>query len=227
MEITPSVEIFSSAFGFDRRQNEVRVMRVLWLVIILAAIAAAAGWFLKNAGGFSAREQPSAVETWIAGRARAMAMPSNAKTRVNPVANSPEVLAEARAHWADHCAACHANNGSGDVEMGKHMYPPAPDMRQPGTQQLTDGELFFIIQNGIRLTGMPAWGGGSAHDERDSWKLVRFIRHLPRLTADEVHEMEQLNPKSPEDLKEEQQERDFLNGNGDTPNEHAEHQHHH
>jgi hypothetical protein len=105
------------------------------------------------------------------------------------------------------------------------MYPPAPDMRQSGTQQLTDGELFGIIQNGIRLTGMPAWGGGFAHDERDSWKLVHFIRHLPQLTAYEEKEMQQLNPKSPVDLKEEQRERDFLNG--DTPNEHAQHEHHH
>ena len=56
------------------------------------------------------------------------------------------------------------------------MYPPAPDMRRAETQQLTDGELFYIIQNGVRLTGMPAWGGSggdvSAHDEEDSWKLV-------------------------------------------------------
>jgi mono/diheme cytochrome c family protein len=200
-------------------------MKFLWLALILVAIAAAGALVLTNARGFSVREKPTALEEWVARRARAMATPADAKARVNPIPSSPEVLAEARAHWADHCAACHANNGSGDVEMGKRMYPPAPDMRQPGTQQLTDGELFFIIQNGIRLTGMPAWGGGSAHDEQDSWKLVHFIRHLPQLTADEEKEMQELNPKSPDDLKEEQQERDFLNG--DTPNEHAPHEHHH
>ena len=108
--------------------------------------------------------------------------------------------------------------------MGKHMFPPAPDMRQPETQQMTDGELFFIIQNGIRMTGMPAWGSGSQHDQQDSWKLVRFIRHLPQLTAAEEREMQALNPKSPDELKEEQEERDFLNG--DQSHEHAEHHHH-
>jgi mono/diheme cytochrome c family protein len=200
-------------------------MKILWLVLILAAVAGAGALVLKKARGFSAREKPTALEGWIARRARTLATPADAKARVNPIPNSPEVLAEARAHWADHCAACHSNNGSGDAEMGKRMYPPAPDMRQPETQQLTDGELFFIIQNGIRLTGMPAWGGGAAHDEQDSWKLVRFIRHLPQLTADEEKEMRELNPKSTDDLKEERQERDFLNG--DTPNEHAQHEHHH
>jgi hypothetical protein len=96
-------------------------------------------------------------------------------------------------------------------------------MRQPETQQMTDGELFYIIQNGVRLTGMPAWGGGSGHDEQDSWKLVRFIRHLAELTAEEEREMQGLNPKSPDELKEEQNEREFLNG-GES-NEHV-HPHH-
>lgn len=196
-------------------------------VIVVALVGG--GIFVLSARGFSARESPGVVERWIARRARAMATPAGAKDRANPVPDSPEVLAEARAHWADHCAGCHANNGSGDAEMGKRMYPPAPDMRQAETQQLTDGELFFIIQNGIRMTGMPAWGA-SNHDEHghaaeDSWKLVRFIRHLPRVTAEEEHEMRGLNPKTPDELKEEQEEKDFLNG--EEPHEHTEHEHSH
>ena len=194
--------------------------------LALAVAAAGSGLvFLKTrANGFSARAQPSMVERLAARQARAMALPPGARERANPVADSTEVLEEARAHWADHCAACHANNGSGDVEMGKNMYPKAPDMRQPETQQMTDGELFFVIQNGIRMTGMPAWSSGSQHDEQDSWKLVRFIRHLPQLTADQEQEMQSLNPKSPDELKEEQEERDFLNG--DQSHEHTEHHHH-
>jgi mono/diheme cytochrome c family protein len=197
------------------------------LVIAVALVGGVV--FVMGARGFSARESPSALERWVARRARAMAVPADARERVNPVANSPEVLAEARAHWADHCAGCHANNGSGDVEMGKRMYPPAPDMRQAETQEMTDGELFFIIQNGVRLTGMPAWGGSNhdeqGHDAQDSWKLVRFIRHLPQVTAEEEHQMQSLNPKSPDELEEEQEEKTFLNG--ENPNEHTEHEHHH
>jgi mono/diheme cytochrome c family protein len=185
--------------------------------------------FVMGARGFSAREHPSRVERWVARRARAMAAPANARDLANPVPDSLEVLAEARAHWADHCAGCHANNGSGEIEMGKRMYPPAPDMRQADTQEMTDGELFFIIQNGVRLTGMPAWGasnpGEHSHDEEDSWKLVRFIRHLPQITPEEEREMQSLNPKSPDELKEEQEEKEFLNG--EEPHEHAEHEHHH
>jgi mono/diheme cytochrome c family protein len=203
--------------------------RVIWGLIGAAAlcIAAAAASFVflvTRTNGFSARAQPSALEGWLARQARAMAVPAGARDTKNPTPDSPETLAEARAHWADHCALCHANDGSGDSEMGKHMYPPAPDMRKPETQNLSDGELFYIIQNGIRFTGMPGWGGASDHDAEDSWKLVRFIRHLPAVTLEERKQMEKLNPKSPEELEEEEQEERFLKGEStDEPHEH----HHH
>jgi hypothetical protein len=71
---------------------------------------------------------------------------------------------------------------------------------------------------------MPAWGGGSGHDEEDSWKLVHFIRHLPKLTFEEKKEMEKLNPRGPEDRQEEEEEQEFLNG-GDI-HEPTEHHHH-
>jgi hypothetical protein len=79
------------------------------------------------------------------------------------------------------------NDGSGNTEIGQNLYPKPPDMRQAETQNLTDGEIYYIIHNGIRLTGMPAWGDPGKDD--DSWKLVLFIRHLPRMTSQEMKEM--------------------------------------
>lgn len=192
---------------------------------LLAVQVLIAGMMLTQARGLSAREDPTAVERWIARRARDAALPSEAKSRANPIPKSPDVLADARAHWADHCASCHANDGSGENTMGKHMYPQAPDMRKAGTQNLSDGELFYIIQNGIRLTGMPGWGSGSSHDVEDSWKLVHFIRHLPDLTVEERKQMEKLNPKGPDEWKEEQEEENFLKGEG--TNEPQQQHHHH
>jgi mono/diheme cytochrome c family protein len=202
-------------------------MRWRWFLagtIAFPLMAGAVTWMVlkTRANGWSARMPPTRFEAFLAAEARSLSMPAAAVRRTNPVSDSPVVLAEARAHWADHCAICHSNDGSGDAPMGKGMFPPAPDMRQPPTQRMTDGELFYVIENGIRLTGMPAWGGAGDH-EQDSWKLVRFIRHLPQLTAQELHEMEALNPKSPEELKEEQEEKEFLNGG--QPHEHTTHQH--
>ena len=197
---------------------------LLGSISLLAIQALAASIVLARAHGWSAREEPSAIERWIARRARDAALPATAKNQTNPVPNTPEVLIDARAHWADHCASCHANDGSGDVAMGKHMYPPSPDMRKSATQNLSDGELFYIIQNGIRLTGMPAWSG-SDHDAEDSWKLVHFIRHLSDLTLEERKQMEKMNPRSPEELKEELEEERFLKG--ESTNEPQQQHHHH
>jgi len=198
-----------------------------WLLagagLLLLGEAVLAGITLSRARGWSAREAPGSIERWLASAARSAALPADAKSRTNPVADSEEVYVAARAHWADHCASCHANDGSGEAPMGKQMYPPAPDMRERATQDLTDGELFFIIENGIRLTGMPAWGGPD-HDAGDSWKLVHFIRRLPRLTPEDRRIMEKLNPKGPDDRKEEEEEEKFLKGE-DTVETQPQHHH--
>jgi len=198
---------------------------LVFLLLLLVAVALGARFLLHVAdGGFSTRTAPTGLEEELARAARHWAVPSSARSQTNPVANTPEVLAEARAHWADHCANCHANDGSGDTEMGRNLYPRAPDMRAAATQQLSDGELFWVIQNGVRMTGMPAWGSGTKHDAEDSWKLVRFIRRLPSMTPEEVQEMSKMNPKTPADLEEERAEQEFLNGGKANVEEH--HHHH-
>lgn len=170
--------------------------------------------------GFSARDQPSTVEALAARTMRRLAVPRQARSLANPVYPTEEVFAEARAHFADHCAVCHANDGSGNTTIGRNLYPKAPDMRLDATQSLTDGELYAIIQDGIRLTGMPAWGKEGDENDEDSWKLVHLIRHFKDLTPEHLKEMQRLNPKGPDEYEEERQEQEFLNGT-DAPIEEA------
>jgi len=169
--------------------------------------------------GLSAKATPSRLETFVARNARHLAIPSNARTHLNPVLDSPELQREARLHFADHCASCHANDGSGHTLYGDGLYPKPPDLRLQPTQDLTDGELFWIIENGVRFTGMPGFSSNGNHGAsenhggaQDTWQLVHFIRHLPHLTAGERLEMERYNPKGPEERVEEQEENEFLRG---------------
>jgi mono/diheme cytochrome c family protein len=148
---------------------------------------------------------------------RSLAVPGEVKSRTNPVAASREVLESGMAHFADHCAMCHANDGSGSVEMGQHLFPPPPDMRAEPTQALTDGELFYIIENGVRFTGMPAFATGDAEGERASWELVRFVRSLPTLSADDVARMETMNPRPPDEIRREIEDEQFLQGGSVAP----------
>ena len=162
--------------------------------------------------GFSAHDEPTVLEAFMARRMRHLAVPSAARDVRNPVPASDGVLAAGRAHFADHCATCHGNDGKGQTQIGRNLYPKAPDMSARGTQSLSDGELYYIIKNGVRLTGMPAWETGTAEGDQQSWHLVHFIRHLPMISEDELREMEKLNPRSPDELAEEETERRFLHG---------------
>ena len=157
-----------------------------------------------------AREAPSKAEAAIARHLRSWSMPRDARSRKNPFTSSPELLQKSARHFADHCASCHGNDGSGATEMGRNLFPRTPDMRLDSTQKLSDGELYYIIHNGVRWTGMPAWG--MADNDQDSWTLVLFIRHLPHLAPDEIRDMERYNPKSIVEQEEEKEEDEFLNG---------------
>jgi mono/diheme cytochrome c family protein len=231
------------------------------VVLFLLLFAVVLGAFVVIRHGVSARDQPTQGEIFVARRLRHLAIPLAARQMSSPQASTPATVQAGLEHFADHCAICHGNDGSGDTEIGRNLYPKAPDMRRADTQDLSDGELFYIIENGIRFTGMPGWGTGkpeaagntaasapanpnanasakagaeAGHDHEaaghDTWALVHFIRHLPKLTEAEQQQMQTLNPKGPEEWEQQQQMQDFLKG-GDTktppPVESSGHEHHH
>ena len=177
------------------------------LVVVLVIIGAALLYAILR-GGVSTSTAPGPVETRVARTLRHFAIPAKLRDHRNPVDATAAVIGEGRAHWADHCAVCHGNDGSGNTDLGRNLYPRAPDMRSASTQNLSDGELFAIIRDGVRLTGMPGWGGS----DEDNWKLVRFIRHLPNVTPEEMQQMERLNPKPPAEVEEMRREDAFLKG---------------
>jgi len=188
------------------------VSAVIGAVLFTAVLAL----WVMSAAGFSARATPTRVERVVMRALYRWSVPASARDASNPVAFTPEVWAESRAHFADHCASCHGNDGRGDTAIGRNLFPRAPDMRLAATEDRTDGELYWIIENGIRLTGMPAWGKGG-NDDLDSWKLVHFIRHLKDLTSEQLKEMAAANPKSPSELEEEKEDERFLAGEDVAP----------
>lgn len=189
-----------------------KLLVLLFTFLTVTAVVVAFGFRFAEYG-LSAHDQPSFLEKLAATEMRRWAIPVKAKKVKDPLPASATMLEQGRNHWADHCASCHANNGSGETEMGKNLYPKPPDMRQAQTQSLSDGSLYYIIRNGVRGTGMPGWGNPELGDfDSESWMLVQFIRHLPRLTPEEEQAMAKLNPKSAAERDEEKQEDDFLNG---------------
>jgi mono/diheme cytochrome c family protein len=183
-------------------------MRRLAAVLVVVVLIVAIPVFILVQHGISARSEPTAMEVLLARSLRHLAVPRAMRDARNPIPLTAQALNEGREHFADHCAGCHANDGSGNTEIGKNLYPKAPDMRQAATQNLSDGELFAIIRNGVRLTGMPAWGDLGGRDDADTWKLVHFIRHIPKMTPAEIEQMKAMNPVPAE----QKQEENFLEG---------------
>ena len=182
----------------------------------VVALCAALGFAL---GGVSALPDPPALEAKLARAARHQLIPRAARARANPQPANDEALEEGMEHWADHCAICHGNDGKGDTDIGRGLYPRAPDMTLSATQDLSDGELFWIIENGVKLTGMPAWGSSSGDDEdesSESWDLVHFIRALPTLSQDDLRRMKRYNPINTEELEKQQEIENFLAGSEDS-----------
>ena len=146
------------------------------IVIMVLGTLGAFGWvgYQLFTTGFSAKTEPHALEVLMARQIRRLAIPIENRNAVNPIPLTPEVLKTARAHFADHCATCHANDGSGKTPIGKNVYPKAPDLKLPDTQSLSDGELFWVIKHGSPGTAMIGFGQVLSDDE--IWALIHYER---------------------------------------------------
>jgi mono/diheme cytochrome c family protein len=129
----------------------------------------------------TAHKQPSRVETTLANTAKDVVIPLEAGMKKNPLPETDEVLSQGRQVFLASCALCHGADGRGKTPIGLNLFPPAMDMNSPHVQHWSDAQLFWIIQNGVRLTGMPSWQSSLSED--DTWKLAHFIHNLPRSNA--------------------------------------------
>jgi mono/diheme cytochrome c family protein len=170
------------------------MVTALLLLLVAAAAVVATGSF-----DVAATRPPGLVEKRLAGIALDRAVAKRAPDRKNPLQASPEVLARGLRGYKEMCVTCHGAPGVDPSEAGEGLNPPAPDLTLAKVQSRSDGELFWIVQNGIRMTGMPAFG--PTHKEEAIWRMVAFIRHLPELSKDEEkalaegHEDEEHEPE--------------------------------
>lgn len=130
----------------------------------------------------TANKRPAGIEAILANAAKDVAIPIQATNRKNPFPATEQTIQRGQQVYQQSCAFCHGVDGHGGTELGRSMYPPAMDLTSPHVQHWSDGDLLWIIQNGIRLTGMPAWNGSIS--EEDTWKLARFIHALPGIDAE-------------------------------------------
>lgn len=156
--------------------------KVVLLTLLVVGLFCAIGFALWIHRGFRATNEPSRFESFVARAVRNFSIPNAARAEKNPLDATPENLQEGRNAFGARCENCHGYDTIGPTPIGQSLYPRAPDLRAAQTQDLTDGELHYIIENGVELTGMPAWGNPHQVQKDDSWKLVLHIRSLRPLT---------------------------------------------
>jgi hypothetical protein len=170
--------------GFNMQQWKTR-LAVLIAIAVVAAVYGAA--VIRH--GFRATDQPSGIEQVMARSMRNLSIPQSARNEKNPWTPDATIIEQAHDTFTDRCAGCHGKDGDGRSGIGQNLYPKAPDLRRPETQTLTDGEIHYIIQDGVRLSGMPALGNPqSGQDGNTAWKLVIFIRSIGLTTPEETAE---------------------------------------
>ena len=146
-----------------------------WMARIWLNVAALTLVVLSS--GCSASKKPSKLETALANAAKDVAVPLEAKDIKNPFPATDANIRAGKQIYLQQCALCHGADGRAETKLGLAMYPPAMDLNSPHVQRWSDAELFWITQNGVRLTGMPAWK--TIVSGEDTWKMVDFIHALP------------------------------------------------
>jgi mono/diheme cytochrome c family protein len=149
-------------------------------VLVLALTVVVVAVVVVRRGGLTADQEPGRLERTVASRLIRLSIPADAERQKNPFAGEANTWQGAVEHFQDHCASCHGRDGKGETEVGRNMYPPVPDLTSAEVQARSDGALFYIIQHGVRWTGMPAWR--NEHSPEETWKLVSFLRKAPTLT---------------------------------------------
>lgn len=157
------------------------------LIGVLLIVGGAVAVVVTGSFNTAATVPPGKLEKQIAGYALDRSVAKRAPQRKNPFTATPEVIREALGEYREHCLLCHGAPGVDAGEIGSGLNPAPPDLTIPTVQARSDGELFWLTSEGIRMTGMPAFG--PTESEEDIWKIVAFLRHLPELTDDEQKQL--------------------------------------
>ena len=153
------------------------IVVTLAVIIIAGLIVIYSGWY-----NVSAANKPSGLENWLFGTTMDNSVESHSENIKVPDLKSPEKITEGFAHYNAMCKGCHGAPGKEETELAKGLNPHAPDLAE-SAQDMSPQELFWVTKNGVKMTGMPAWG--ITHSDEKIWSIVAFIEQLPGMTGSE------------------------------------------
>ena len=154
-------------------------MRIVGLVILVVLIVlGVCAWVFAHTWSIGAANPPGALERIVASHTKSFFIKRAANAGVpSETASNPDSISNGHTIYGGSCAGCHGYDGRTPTTLGRSMSPQAPSLAGGGAQSWSDAELFVIVRDGLRMTGMPAFGSVQKSDE--IWDLVHYIRSIP------------------------------------------------
>src|SRR5215469_11668484 len=150
--------------------------RIAWTIVVLVALLIVIAAMSFN---LSALPEPGRFETRLADLSKNLLIRRASNHGIPPRPLDVKAsISDGGSHYGLDCSVCHSDDGRGQTPLGQGLYPRVADLTSKRVQNYSDQELFWIIKNGIRLTGMPAFGQVESPDH--IWDLVNYVRTLPR-----------------------------------------------
>ena len=159
-------------------------MKVLVMIlgIMIALAVLGAGFMLSGLYNVAANVPHSALTEWLLHSAMEHSVALRARNMDIPPLTDPALIRQGGAHYHDMCAICHGGPGVAPHAIGQGLNPAAPNLIEP-VHEKTAGELFWIVRNGIKMSGMPSFG--ATHSEEQLWAMVAFVEQLPQISPSE------------------------------------------
>jgi len=201
---------------------------LLYILILVGAVIAVLIVVLRllPSINWSATRKPGQLESRLADYVTSNWVHRHAAKQTNPINPTPENLKAGQGDFEEHCASCHGLDGSGENRFEADFYPPVPKLADVA-QEWSDGELYFIISNGISMSGMPGFSGN--HDSKDIWGMVLWVRHLAQLSPQEKAALEfraHMTTEQHEKMMEESHPEETDPPHDHSPRAESEHHHH-
>lgn len=162
-----------------------KTLRTL-IITIAVVLLCIVGYAYSGLYDVSARSSHSGLVEWLLSTTSHASIERRASIIEVPELDDEALILAGINDFDSMCVACHGAPGKEPEPMGQGLNPPAPDLAEEAAE-MTPAELFWVTRNGIKMTGMPAWG--ATHDDDSIWSLVAFMARLPDLDESGYRQM--------------------------------------
>ena len=157
------------------------------IVVLLVGLIGGLSIVLSGAFNVAATDPDSAMTEWMLHTTMRRSVAMRSSGIVAPKSFTEAQARDGFGEFSAMCAGCHGAPGRMRSAVGKGLRPRAPDLAQ-AARNWDSGSLFWIVKNGIKMTGMPAFG--PTHDDQTIWNVVAFVSRLPDMTPEQYKQME-------------------------------------